>query len=98
MDYVFSYFTLSTSRMNRIIVDAFMGLPRSEDSPRISDFHLIRTNLNTFRRLTGLRFSEYIETQVIGNTLTEFKILDGWGFDVSSSDHFHVVLEIFPLF
>ena len=83
--------------MDRIIVDAFMGLSRSEDSPRISDFHRIRTNLNTFRRMTGLRFSEFVENQIVGNTISEVNMVNGWGFDVSSSDHFHVVLEIFPL-
>ena len=83
--------------MDRIVVDAFMGLSRSEDNPRISDYHRIRTNLNTFRRLTGFRFSEYIENQIIGNTVLEIELLNGWGFDISSSDHFHVVLEIFPL-
>ena len=83
--------------MDRIVVDAFMGLSRSEDSPRVPDFHRIRTNLNTFRRSTGFRFSEYVENQIIGNTILEIELLNGWGFDISSSDHFHAVLEIFPL-
>ena len=63
--------------MDRIIVDAFMGLSRSEDSPRMSDFHRIRSNLNTFRRMTGLRFSEFIENRVIGHTISEINMLNG---------------------
>ena len=83
--------------MDRIVVDVFMGLSRSDDSPRLSDFDRIRTSLNTFRRLTGFRFSEFVEAQVIGRTIIEIELPNGWGFDVSTSDHFHVVLEIFPL-
>ena len=84
--------------MDRIVVDAYMGLSRSEDIPRLPDMDSIRYNLNAFRRSTGFRFSEFIESRVIGNTITEVVMVNGWGFDISSSDHFHVVLEIFPIF
>lgn len=78
-------------------MDAYMGLSRSGDLPRMPDLHCVRSNLNSFRRITGFRFSEYIETQVIGHTIADFQLLTGWGFDITSSDHFHVVLEIFPI-
>ena len=84
-------------RMDRIVVDAYMGLSRSGDLPRLSDMDSIRSNLNAFRRLTGFRFSEFIESRVIGNPITEVEMINGWEFDIGSSDHFHVVLEIFPI-
>ena len=83
--------------MDRIVVDAFMGLSRSEERPRLPDLDRIRSNLNAFRRLTGFRFSEYIEARVIGHAISDVEMINGWGFGISSSDHFHAVLEIFPL-